>query len=86
MKIAIERIDGKAYTCLFTDYYDNKYGKRIEMAILSSIFKSKKVKSGIMNHAKNLWEFSESLNYMGGTETFGRWSKMKICEMLFLWI
>lgn len=43
--------------------------------------KSKKVKSGIMNHAKNLWELSESFNYMGGSETFARWFKMKVCEM-----
>lgn len=53
------------------------------MAILSPIFKSKKVKSGIMNHAKNLWEFYESFSYMGGTETFGRWFQMKICNMLY---
>ena len=43
--------------------------------------KSKKVRSGIMNHAKNLWEISESFNYMGGSETFARWFKMKLCEM-----
>lgn len=45
-------MDGKACNCLFTDYYGNKYRKKIEMAILSSIFKIQKVKSGIMNHAK----------------------------------
>ena len=45
-------MDGKAYNCLHTDYYGNKSRNKIEMAIFSSIFKSKKVKSEIMNHAK----------------------------------
>lgn len=46
------RMDGRAYNCLSTDCYYNKYRNKIEVIILSSIFKSKKVKSEIMNHAK----------------------------------